>query len=136
VSNSNNLGKELKRLRKELAALGAKDKKFHYIIGDPNEAAEARLERLIADGKIAKGDEYQLIDIAWTPRVLRGASYIPEGTSADPYAEPALPPMPVVNVTKQMEEEREQRWKEHVKKIEKDGERYDPNKPKYGDGIY
>jgi hypothetical protein len=136
VSNSNNISKELKRLRKELAALGAKDKKFHFVIGNPNEAAEARLERLMAEGKITTGDEYQLIDLAWTPRVLRGASYIPEGTSADPYAEPALPPMAVVNVSKLAEEEREERWKKHLKKIEKDGERYDPDKPKYGDGIY
>ena len=44
MSNSNNLGKEIKRLRKEIADLGAQDSAFHFVVGDANENAEAKLD--------------------------------------------------------------------------------------------
>lgn len=134
MSNSNNMGKELKRLRKELDELQSKDRRFHFLVLSPGETEEGKLKEMIDAGKIALGDEYQVVEIPWQVHPLKGSTHIPEGSSADPYAEPELPPPP--QTTKWSEQrDREERWKQHVKKIERDGQRYDGDKPKYSDGI-
>ena len=132
MSNSNNLGKEIKRLRKEIADLGAQDSAFHFVVGDANETAEAKLDRMKAEGTVQPGDTCQLITVPWIVRELKGSTYIPEGNPHDPLVDPGLPP-PVQATTNWGEErDREQRWKDHVKKIDAAGERFDPDKKKSG----
>ena len=129
MSNSNNIGKELKRLRKELAEVESKDSKFHFVVGDKNENAEAKLERFRAEGKIAVGDTYQLVQVPWIVRELKGSSkYIPEGSSADPLADPGLPLPQSVSSSWGEERDRDKRWADHVRQIERDGQRFDPDK--------
>ena len=135
MSNSNNLGKEIKRLRKEIADLGAQDSAFHFIVGDAAETADAKLERLRAEGKVKPGDTVQSVEVPWIVRELRGSSHIPEGSAKDPFAEPEMPAPQVIGTNWGEQRDREQRWKDHLRKIERDGTRYDPDKPKAGDGA-
>ena len=131
MSNSNNMGKELKRLRKELDELKAKDRRFHFLVLSKDETEEEKVKQLTAAGKFTPGDEYQVVQVPWKIAELKGSTHIPEGNSADPFAEPKMPPEPQVT-SWGGQRDREQRWKEHVKKIEMAGERYDPDKPKDG----
>jgi hypothetical protein len=130
VSNSNNLGKELARLRKEFDALQNKDRRFHFLVLTPGESEAEKLKQLIAAGTMDVGDEYQVVQIPWKISPLIGSSHIPESGGADPYAEPELPPEPVFTTSWTEKREREARWADHVKKIERDGERYEGDKPK------
>jgi hypothetical protein len=135
---TSNIHKRLDKLRKEIAEIGAKGRAFHFIVGDKNEHPEAKLERLKAEGKIASGDEYQVVQVQWAINPLEGSSHIREGIPRDPYAEPDKPPAQQETAQQAQwkeERDREQRWKDHIKKIEASGQRYDPHKPKYGDGI-
>ena len=132
MSNSNNLGKEIKRLRKEIADLGAQDSAFHFIVGDKNENAEAKLERLRAEGQVKPGDTVQSVEVPWIVRELRGSSHIPEGSAKDPFAEPEMPAPQAVDTSWSEKRERDQRWKDHLKQVERDGTRFDPDKPKAG----
>lgn len=127
-----NVHKRLDKLQKEITEISAKGRAFHYIVGNANESAEAKLERMKSEGKIQAGDEYQMLDVPWVISLLKGSSHIPEGNPADPYAEPSLPPPPQDTTEWGDERERERRWKEHVRKIEASGERYDDDKPKGG----
>lgn len=127
---TSNTHKRLDKIEKEITDLGAKGRKFHFILGDANEPAEAKLERMKAEGTVKKGDEVQLVQVPWIVRELKGSSYIPEGSDHDPYADPGLPPEPQATTNWGEQREREQRWKDHVKKIERDGTRFDPDKPK------
>jgi hypothetical protein len=68
---TSNLHKRLDRLQKEVNEIGAKRHKFHFVVGDTNESAEAKLERMKAEGKIAPGDEYQLIQVPWAMNDLK-----------------------------------------------------------------
>jgi len=129
---TSNIEKRLDKLQRELAELGTKDSKFHFVLGDANETAEAKLERLRAEGKIAVGDTYQLVQVPWIVRELKGSTYIPEGSSADPLADPGLPPPAQVPTDWGEECDRDKRWADHVRQIERDGQRYDPDKPKAG----
>ena len=131
MSNSN-LGKEIKRLRKEIADLGAQGSAFHFIVGDAVETAEGKLERLKAEGKVQPGDTYQIVQVPWVINQLKGSPHIPEGNPHDPLADPGLPPPAQATTNGGEQRDREQRWKEHVKKIDMAGERYDPAKPKDG----
>ena len=131
---TSNVGKRLDKLHREITDLGAKGRSFHFVVGDKNEPAEAKLERLKAEGKIAAGDECQLIDVPWRISELKGQPHIPEGNATDPLADPGLPiPETVVDASCEARD-REQRWKDHIKKIEADGQRYRADKPK--DGVY
>ena len=128
---ASNVHKRLDKLKKEITELGAKGRAFHYIIGDATESAEAKLERLKAEGKIATGDEYQTVEIPWAINQLKGSTHIPEGSSVDPFADPAIESP---QDTKEWEDARgrEEKWRNHIKSIEANGERYDPAKPKTG----
>ena len=53
---TSNVHKRLDKLKKDITELGAKGRAFHCIIGDATESAEAKLERLKAEGKISAGD--------------------------------------------------------------------------------
>ena len=133
MSNSNNMGKELQRLRKELDELKAKDRRFHFLVLSKGETEEEKLKQLIDAGKIAAGDEYQVIEIPWAISQLKGSTHIPEGSGKDPFAEPPLPPAPQSIATSWGEErDREKRWADHVKKIKRDGQLYDDDKSKAG----
>jgi hypothetical protein len=132
---TSNAGKRLERLHKELVALGAQSRAFHFIVGDVRESAEAKLERAKAEGRVQAGDEVQLIDVAWAVNELKGQAHIPEGSSKDPFEEPALPP-PLAVSPLALQKEREEKWKDHLRKIEADGTRFDPDKPKSGNGIW
>ena len=129
---TSNVHKRLDKLKREITELGAKGKAFHFIIGDTNENAEAKLERLKAEGKIASGDECQIVEVQWAISPLRGSSHIPEGNSADPLAEPELQAPQAIAESWGQERDRQQRWKEHVTRIEADGQRYSDDKPKSG----
>jgi hypothetical protein len=59
---------------------------------------------------------------------LKGSSYIPEGSRDDPFEEPPLP-VPVQQPVDPVQE-REARWKKHLKDIEARGDRYEGDKPK------
>ena len=48
---------------------------------DENEAAEAKLERLKAEGKIASGDEYQLVQVPWVINELKGSATSPRAAA-------------------------------------------------------
>jgi hypothetical protein len=133
VSNSNNLGKELARLRKELDEIKAKDRRFHFVIVDKTSTEQERIDTLLAAGTMKKGDAYQVIDVPWVISELKGSLEIPEGRATDPYAEPPLPP-PETTPWKE-EREREERWAKHVREIERRGERFGYEKPGT-DGIY
>jgi len=63
VSNSNNLCKEIKRLRKEVAGLGAMGRKFHFLVLGKDETEEEKLRQMIDAGKFAPGDEYQVVQL-------------------------------------------------------------------------
>ena len=128
---TSNVGKRLDKLHKEITELGSKGRAFHFIVGDSNETAEAKLERMKAEGSVATGDEYQLIQTQWAISQLKGADYIPEGNSHDPFEEPPLPQPDVVKTSWGEQREREQKWKDHIKKITEDGQRYG-EKPKDG----
>ena len=130
-SNSTTRLVPLDKLKKEITELGAKGRAFHYIIGDATESAEAKLEQLKAEGKIATGDEYQTVEIPWAINQLKGSTHIPEGSSVDPFADPAIR---VAAGHKVWEDARgrEEKWRNHIKSIEANGERYDPDKPKTG----
>ena len=82
MSNSNNLGKEIKRLRKEIADLGAQDSAFHFVVGDANENAEAKLDGMRAAGKVQPGDTCQLIHVPWV-------IYAAQGINVHPRRQPA-----------------------------------------------
>jgi hypothetical protein len=126
---TSNTHKRLDKLQKEITDLGAKGRSFQFIVGDAVESAEAKLERMKAEGQIATGDEYQLIQVPWAISALKGSTYIPEGNPDDPYAEPPLPTEPINNKWAEARE-REERWKKHERKTERDGERYEGEKPK------
>jgi hypothetical protein len=120
---TSNIGKRLDKLHREISEIGAKGGAFHFIIGTPDEDAEAKLERMKAEGTIARGDEYQLVEIPWRIRPLRGQA-LPAGVgeaAEDPFRDPghAMP-----SVTDDASAEREQRWKAHLARIEMDGTRY------------
>jgi hypothetical protein len=132
---TSNAGKRLERLHKELVALGAQSRAFHFIVGDVRESAEAKLERAKAEGRVQAGDEVQLIDVAWAVNELKGQAHIPEGSSKDPFEEPALPP-PLAVSPLALQKEREERWKRHEQKITRDGTRFDPSKSKSGNEIW
>ena len=132
MSNSNNLGKEIKRLRKEIADLGAQDSAFHFVVGDANETAEAKLDRMKAEGKIQPGTHTSL-------STCRGSSTSSRDQRTSPKAIRTIlllilgyrrqrrpPPTGASNATVT------QRWKEHLRKIERDGDRYDPDKKNAG----
>jgi hypothetical protein len=68
---TSNLHKRLDRLQKEINEIGAKGRAFHFIVGDTNESAEAKLERMKAEGIIVPGDEYQLIEVPWAINDLK-----------------------------------------------------------------
>jgi hypothetical protein len=126
---TSNTGKRLDKLHKEITELGAKGGKFHFVVGDTGESSGAMLERLKAKGVIQPGDQVQLVDVPWKINELKGGTYIPEGSGEDPYAEPPLPPDPIVT-DYAAQREREERWKKHERQIERDGQRFDPNKRK------
>lgn len=131
------MGKELKRLRKELAELTAKDKRFHFLLLSPGETEEEKVKQLMAAGSMAQGDEYQVIQIPWHAKTLIGGDYIPEGNSADPFADPQEGKQPeVVDPSFKEQREREERWKKHVAQIQRDGDRFGFEKPKGTPGIY
>ena len=134
MSNSSNLGKELKRLRKEVDELKNRRKGFHFLVLSEGETEEEKLKQMIDAGKMAVGDEYQVIEVPWSISQLKGSPFIPEGNSADPLADPGLPPPAPQAIASSWGEkrDREQRWKDHIRKIESDDQRYDPDKPKSG----
>jgi hypothetical protein len=125
-----NMHKRLDKLKREITDLGAKGRLFHYIVGDANENAEAKLERMKADGTITAGDECQLVQVPWVINALKGHPYIPEGSAHDPLKDPGLPPPAPIATSWAEQREREKRWADHVKKIERDGQRYEEPKPK------
>ena len=55
MSNSNNMGKKLKRLRKELDELKAKDRRFHFLVVSPGETEEEKLKQLMALAALNRG---------------------------------------------------------------------------------
>ena len=134
MSNSNNMGKELKRLRKEADELlsNSKGRRFHFLVLGPGQTEEEQLKEMIDAGKFALGDEYQIVEIPWIMRELKGSAIVPEGNSADPYADPRLskPEEEPIISSYAEEREREERWKKHVQQIKRDGQLYDPDKPK------
>lgn len=136
MSNSNNMGKELKRLREELQDLKAKDRRFHFLALGKNETEEAKVKEIMDAGKFSPGDEYQVVQVPWALNELRRSTHIPEGSAADPFVEPETPRPEPVGTSCGEERDRVQRWKEHIRKIERDGTRYDPDKPKRGNGVY
>lgn len=140
MSNSNNFGKEIKRLRKELDELTSKDRRFHFLVLTPGETEEGKLKELIVAGTMDIGDEYQVVHIPWKISPLRGANYIPEGSDEDPLGDPRLrkPELaePIFTTSWAEKREREERWKKHEQQIERAGERFDPDKPKDRRGIY
>jgi hypothetical protein len=71
---TSNLHKRLDRLRKEITEIGAKGRTFHFVVGDTNESAEAKLKRMKAEGILVAGDEYQLIQVQWAISCLKGSS--------------------------------------------------------------
>jgi hypothetical protein len=134
---ASNAGKRLELLKKQLAELQAKDKGFHFVVIQPGETESERVEALA--GIISPGDEYQPITIPWKVNPLKGSTYIPEGNSEDPYADPlqakvgseyevgglratasspTLDPLPT--------HEQQERWRKHEQQIERDGQRYNP----------
>ena len=132
---TSNVHKRLDKLHREITEIGAKGRAFHFIVGDVNEAAEVKLERMKAEGNIATGDEYQLIEVPSAISQLKGSPYIPEGNATDPLADPGLPqPEAVVSMSWGEQRDRDKRWSAHVKTIEASGERY--GKPKPTDGVY
>ena len=124
---TSNTGKRLDKLHKEITELGAKSGKFHFVVGDTGESSGAVLERLQAEGVIQPGDQVQLVDVPWKINELKGSTYIPEGSGADPYAEPPLRPDLIVT-DYAAQREREERWKKHERQIERDGQRYEGDK--------
>ena len=77
VSNSNNMGKELKRLRKEADELLGKAGRFHFLVLTPGETEEEKLKQQIDAGVMAAGDEFQVVHIPWKISPLMGSSHIP-----------------------------------------------------------
>ena len=136
MSNSNNMGKELKRLRKELEDLKGKGRRFHFLVLGKDDTEDEKVKQLMDAGKFAPGDEYQVVQVLWNPRQLKGAEDIPMGGAFDPYAEPEMPLAQPVPQPWKEDLARERRWKDHIKQIERDGTRYDPDKPKFDNGIY
>jgi len=68
---------------------------------------------------------------------LKGSLAIPEAsTEPDQFAEPKMPPPDPAVSTWGEQYEREKRWKQHLRAIERNGQRFDPDGPKHGDGIY
>ena len=151
MSNSNNIGKELKRLRKELDALEQKARGFHFLVHHVDDDPEPILQARIASGQYANSDVVEFVAIPWRLRELTGN--LPPDPLADDYENrrdadegyggmnehaergaslsglaPDPSPFPA---TGQLE-----RWKKHERAIELDGTRYDPDKPKGNDGIW
>ena len=123
------------RYPSSLAKLGlkARDRRFHFLVLGENETEEAKVKQLTDAGKFTPGDEHQVVRVPWTPKPLRGSKCIPEGSvSTD---EPEMP-RPEPAVTSWGEGDREQRWREHIRKIERDGTRYDPDRSKRSNGVY
>jgi hypothetical protein len=127
---TSNAGKRLERLHKDLAEIGGKARKFHYVVGDANESSEAKLERLRAEGVVKAGDEVQTIDVPWVINQLRGSVAIPEGGGRDPLEDPGLPPPTPIATSWTEQRDREERWKKHVEQIKRDGQLFEGDKPK------
>ncbi|MGZ8415616.1 MAG: hypothetical protein ACXWVQ_01325 [Methyloceanibacter sp.] len=127
---TSNVHKRLDKLKKEITQLGAKRRSFHYIVGDANESAEAKLGRLKAEGTVQAGDEIQIVQVPWVINALKGNRYISEGSAHDPLEDPGLPPPTPIATSWAEQREREERWKKHERKIEADGERYEGDKTK------
>ncbi len=86
---------------------------------------------MLAAGTMQKGDEYQVIQLPWSVSPFKGSPHIPKGSSADPYAEPELPPQ-IATSSWGEQRERGEKWARHLKDIEAKGERYEGDKPKGG----
>jgi hypothetical protein len=138
---ASNAGKRLDRLEKLLDSIATKSRQYHFVIIQPGETFDERLESLFAGGTIHEGDECQPVEIPWTVKPLKGSTYIPEGSLDDPLADPltrkgikledgyevgvglpatasspALDPLPT--------HEQQERWRKHEQQIERDGQRY------------
>jgi hypothetical protein len=134
---ASNAGKRLELLKKQLAELQAKDKGFHFVVIQPGETEQDRVEALESAGIISPGDEYQPITIPWRVNQLKGSQHIPESSGLDPYEDPlirqgkvgvdgyeigatassqTLDPLPT--------HEQQERWRKHEQQIERDGQRY------------
>jgi hypothetical protein len=140
---ASNAGKRLELLKKQLAELQAKDKGFHFVVIQPGETESERVEALESAGIISPGDEYQPIHIPWKVNLLKGTTYIPEGSLVDPLADPlgsgeyevngsgtraavsspGLDPLPT--------HEQQERWKRHEAEISRSGQRYEGPKQGY-----
>jgi hypothetical protein len=83
-----NGGKRLDRLEKALDSYATKNKKHHFIVLHETEDQASAIELAASQGRIKPGDDVQLVPISWKPKQLRGASYIPEGNTDDPLADP------------------------------------------------
>jgi hypothetical protein len=136
---ASNAGKRLELLKKQLAELQAKDKGFHFVVIQPGETEQDRVEALESAGIISPGDEYQPITIPWRVNQLKGSQHIPESSGLDPYEDPLirqgkvwvdgyevgattsnprLDPLPT--------HEQQERWRRHEAEITRSGQRYDP----------
>jgi hypothetical protein len=133
---ASNAGKRLEKLAKSLDAIAQKNKRHHFVVVQLGEDAVLRVEALAEEGVIRDGDDVQTVSIPWTVRELRGATHIPEGSADDPYADPRERTKIGGQVSMQESDlassqgldlppgDQQQRWKDHERKIEMDGQRY------------
>jgi hypothetical protein len=132
---ASNAGKRLEKLAKSLDAIAQKNKRHHFVVVQPGEDELKLMYDLHTAGIVKEGDDIQPVSIPWTVRQLQGATHIPEGSADDPYGDPRerqtgtergaemsamassqgldLPPGDQV-----------QRWKDHERRIEMEGQRY------------
>lgn len=148
MSNSNNLGKELKRLRKEVEELKNRGRGFHYVVVGKTATAQERIDAMLADGSMREGDEYMVVELPWVISPLKGATHVPEGNSTDPFADPykhgnkgdgdgdGMGASPSGSPLDPPPFDQQERWRQHERRIEADGTRFDPDKPKPNRGIY
>jgi hypothetical protein len=139
-----NGGKRLDRLEKALDTYATKNKKHHFIVLHETEDQACAIELAASQGRIKPGDDVQLVPISWKPKQLRGASYIPEGNTDDPLADPrsrenksrdgrtdgmgrhsSSPTLDHAPTSEHLA-----RWKAHEAAISRNGTRYEGDKPK------
>jgi hypothetical protein len=142
-----NGGKRLDRLEKALDTYATKNKRHHFIVLHETEDQASAIEMAASQGRIKPGDDVQLVPISWKPKQLRGASYIPEGNTDDPLADPRSREnksrdgmtsgrsgrghdASSVTLDHAPTSEHLARWKAHEAAISRNGTRYEGDKPK------
>jgi hypothetical protein len=156
-----NAAKRLDRVQKLIETLATRNKQHHFIVAGLGDIIDEMTDAMKANGKLNDGDDIQAIDIPWhITRILAGSSYIPEGNSADPLADPRdrsknkriegddvdqdrddTPDMDSDETSRTPSNDPVdppgptpadlERWKKHVQDIERSGQRYDPKRPAY-----